>query len=448
MIEINVAFQKFVKYLEYDLKRMLLIIIMVLQITDKRILSFFEQRPGMDFESTILKFIDIMETLNENMNKTLTNSTVTEILDSIKCLRSDNKTILSAAMVEVKRGLNDDIRMILSNSVNEKLEPTLREKLKEQQSILVANVSGRLEQVLENKITGLKETTNANRDIINTQISGLKATTNANREIINSQNDTLNSLLKRFENSSKKGKMSENLLNNVLAEVYPLAEIEDVGKTKETGDIMMLRKNKPKILVENKDWTRAIVNAEVQKFVRDVEIQKCHGLFLSQNVGICSRDNYEINILEGNLVTVYIHNVNYDPEKIRVGVDIIDNISEILKEIDVLEINQSTEYSISKELTQFINAEYQNYLAHKERTIKMAKDFVANLIKHEEEFNFSSLEKFLSSKCNVQNNKYSCKYCGFIGKKSQSLSAHMRGCTKYKATLEKPKNNEICIDTE
>ena len=420
---------------------------MVLQITDKRILSFFEQRPGMDFESTILKFIDIMETLNENMNKTLTNSTVTEILDSIKCLRSDNKTILSAAMVEVKRGLNDDIRMILSNSVNEKLEPTLREKLKEQQSILVANVSGRLEQVLENKITGLKETTNANRDIINTQISGLKATTNANREIINSQNDTLNSLLKRFENSSKKGKMSENLLNNVLAEVYPLAEIEDVGKTKETGDIMMLRKNKPKILVENKDWTRAIVNAEVQKFVRDVEIQKCHGLFLSQNVGICSRDNYEINILEGNLVTVYIHNVNYDPEKIRVGVDIIDNISEILKEIDVLEINQSTEYSISKELTQFINAEYQNYLAHKERTIKMAKDFVANLIKHEEEFNFSSLEKFLSSKCNVQNNKYSCKYCGFIGKKSQSLSAHMRGCTKYKATLEKPKNNEICIET-
>ena len=35
-------------------------------------------------------------------------------------------------------------------------------------------------------------------------------------------------------------------------------------------------------------------------------------------------------------------------KKISVGVDIIDNISEILKEIDVLEINQSTEYCISK----------------------------------------------------------------------------------------------------
>ena len=89
-------------------------------------------------------------------------------------------------------------------------------------------------------------------------------------------------------------------------------------------------------------------------------------------------------------------------------------------------------------------------MAHKERTIKMAKDFVANLIKHEEEFNFSSLEKFLESKCNTQNNKNVCKYCGFIGKKAQSLSAHMRGCAKYKATLkkEKPENMEICIETE
>ena len=76
-----------------------------------------------------------------------------------------------------------------------------------------------------------------------------------------------------------------------------------------------IEKINQQILIENKDWTRPIVNAEVQKFVRDVEIQKCHGLFLSQNVGICSKDNYEINILEGNLVTVYIHNVNYDQEK-------------------------------------------------------------------------------------------------------------------------------------
>ena len=41
-------------------------------------------------------------------------------------------------------------------------------------------------------------------------------------------------------------------------------------------------------------------------------------------------------------------------------------------------------------------------------------------------------------------------YCVFIGKKAQSLSADMRGCAKYKATLnkDKPENSEICIETE
>lgn len=404
---------------------------MSINITNTQILLFFKQNPTLNPELTILKFINIMESLKDNMNKTLNNTTVVEILDNIKSLRSDNKLIVSSAMLEVKRGLNEDIRMILSNSMNEKLEPTLREKLKEQQSTLITNVSGRLEQLLESKISGLKETTNANR------------------EIINCQNDTLNSFLKRFENSSKKGKISENFLNNVLAEVYPLAEIQDVGKTKETGDIMFLRKSKPTILIENKEWTRPIVNQEIVKFERDVEIQKTHGLFLSQNTGICSKDNYEVNLINSNQVVVYIHNVNYDPEKIKVGIDIIDSISEIVKNIEAMEVCNEDQNTISKELTQHINAEYQNYLAHKEKTIKMAKDFLSNLIKHEEQFNFSSLESFLSSKYTATNQKFVCKYCGFVGKKSTSLSAHMRFCKKKPTTsTNKNESIELCIDTE
>ena len=128
---------------------------MALQITNKRIISFFQQRPEMDFESTLLKFIDIMESLNENMNKTLNNTTVMEILDNIKSMKTDNKLLIMQAMAEIKRGLNEDIRMIMSNSINERLEPTLRLKLQEQQTQLVDNVSGRLEHLLESKISSL-----------------------------------------------------------------------------------------------------------------------------------------------------------------------------------------------------------------------------------------------------------------------------------------------------
>ena len=41
-------------------------------INNIKILSFFDQRPELDVETTLLKFIDIMETLQESMNKTLT----------------------------------------------------------------------------------------------------------------------------------------------------------------------------------------------------------------------------------------------------------------------------------------------------------------------------------------------------------------------------------------
>ena len=84
---------------------------MVINITNKQILSFFEQHPTLNPEITILKFINIMESLQENMNKTLNNSTVLEILDSINSLKRDNESNLSKYMLEIKSGLNEDIRM-------------------------------------------------------------------------------------------------------------------------------------------------------------------------------------------------------------------------------------------------------------------------------------------------------------------------------------------------
>lgn len=58
--------------------------------------------------------------------------------------------------------------------------------------------------------------------------------------------------------------MSENLVLNTLKTMYPNAEINSVGQTKETCDIMLVRNNKPKILLENKDWRRPVIQEEVK----------------------------------------------------------------------------------------------------------------------------------------------------------------------------------------
>ena len=66
---------------------------------------------------------------------------------------------------------------------------------------------------------------------------------------------------------------------------------------------------------------------EVKKFIRDIEQQKCHGVFLSQNSGITSKQHFQIDMI-GKNIAIYIHNVHYDSTLIKSAVDIIDNLHE------------------------------------------------------------------------------------------------------------------------
>jgi len=411
----------------------------MIQITNIKILSFFNQRPEMNVEATFLKFIDIMEALQENMSKTLTNSNVMEILDNMKTMnmkfdRSQevSQFNLSKCMNELKHSMNEDIKTLMSINMMEKVEPVLREKFKEQHLAFVNVTFDKITNMFDNKLLNINEISKSNK------------------EILSSQNDKLTNLLNRFENSSNKGKMSENLVLNTLKDLYPNAEIYSVGQTKETCDIMLVRNNKPKILVENKDWRRPVIQEEVKKFMRDIELQKCCGLFLSQNTTITTKDNYEINVHDGN-VLVYVHCANNDPEKIKIALDIIDSFSNTLKLLEEESCSEENMNTISKEVTDHINAEYQNFLSKKNKTIKMAKEFIQTLVKQLDEFSVPSLETYLSSKYSVSSSKYVCEFCGFIGKSQQSKSAHMRGCNENKKLSTKKKgvsDSDLCIETE
>ena len=400
-------------------------------INNIKILSFFEQRPEMDVETTFLKFIDIMETLQESMNKTLTNTTVLEILDNLKTMNTKfersqevSQFNLSKYMNELKREMNEEIKTIMSISMMEKVEPVLRAKLKEQQCAIVDSAIDKFTNIFDNKFLNINEISKSNK------------------EILSSQNDKLTNLLNRFENSSNKGKMSENLVLNTLKDLYPNAEIYSVGQTKETCDIMLVRNNKPKILVENKDWSRPVIQEEVKKFMRDIDLQKCCGLFLSQNTTITTKDNFEINVHDGN-VLVYVHCANNDPEKIKIALDIIDSFSNTLKLLEEESCSEENMNTISKEVTDHINAEYQNFLSKKNKTIKLAKEFIQTLVKQLEEFTIPSLETYLASKYSLSSSKFVCEFCGFVGKNQQSKSAHMRGCAKKGVA-----GSTMCIETE
>ena len=415
------------------------------------------------------------------------NSLIPKNQDETSSVKQINETIkmLQSSFLDFKRDYIDDMKMILTNNVSEKVAPLLKEQnaimldkthllinellpknqdegivkqmnealkslgssLSEETNKLLASsitqttftdfittidnkfsnalqssqsLFGSTEQRLDSSIREIKSSTES-------QINYLKELSASGQTITSSLNTSVSDLLRKMENSSSKGKISENIVFNILHTLFPCSQIDPVGTTKETGDIILTRNNKPKILIENKNWDKNVVQEEVKKFIHDVEKNDCCGLFLSQNYGIANKENFQIDI-SGKNILLYLHEVKNDAEKIRVAISIIDHFKSKLDELD----NNTDIDTISKDVLDTINREYQNHALQKINMIKLIKECNQKMLKQMDEIKIPSLEDYLSRRYAFSTSKFTCKYCGFIGKNQGSMSAHYRGCAGRK----------------
>jgi hypothetical protein len=246
--------------------------------------------------------------------------------------------------------------------------------------------------------------------------------------------DDLSSYLKKFNNSSFKGAIGETELQALLNKMFPSAEIINSSGTKACGDFMMERDNRPNIMFENKVYDRNVTPDEVQKFIRDVDEIKTNAIFLSQNSGISRKKNFQVDIHKG-LIMIYIHNVQYSPDKIQLAIDIIDNLSERIQDLDV----ENDENIISKSLLDEINTEFIEFNRQRDEIILTSKDFQKKLIGQLENLKLNALTKYLSTKYSSnEKTGYTCEYCNhFTTATKKSLSAHTRACKKqHEITVE------------
>jgi len=485
-----------------------------LTLDNKTIWKFFkEEHPSLDLETSVLIFIDIMNKLSQDVNTSLNNTLAQQLVDSMKQLQSqvsvvsdsvtrmqtDTLTNLSLKLAEFKKDYIEDVKMILTNNVSDKIAPLMREQnammidkthllinelipknnetlskqMNESIKLLNSSISEETNKFLSSSVTqkSLEEFItkvdtkfssalsssmvhySSSEQRLDTSIRDIKGSTEnnfnsikematSNQQITSALNNNVSDLLKKMEISSVKGKVSENVLCSILHSLFPVAQIDSVGTTKETGDVMLTRNNKPKILIENKCWDKNVVQEEVRKFIHDVETQRCCGLFLSQNYGIANKSNFEINIHDGN-VLVYVHEVNNDAEKIKVAIDIIDHFKSKLDEFD----DKSDIDTISKELLDTINKEYQQHSVQKINVMKTIKDFSQKILKQVEEIQIPALDNYLSTRYASSSSKYVCQYCEYVGKNQQAMSAHQRGCT-IKKNIESPSTDENKIEIQ
>jgi hypothetical protein len=261
------------------------------------------------------------------------------------------------------------------------------------------------------------------------KLNEIKEISTLNNSTQQSLYTNVSEMLKKFEKGITKGTVSENIVYNILLSLYPCAQLDHVGgEQKETGDIMLIRNNKPKILIENKDHiSMNVPKMDVEKFIRDCEIQNCSGVMFAQHRGIANKQNFELQLNNGN-VLLYVHEVNFDKDKIKIAIDIIENFKIKIDET----FNNDADCVIDKDTLNEINREFINYASQKNNMTKLLKDFNEKMNFSINELKIPSLEKFLSSKfasASIQSDNI-CKYCEKPVQKS--LVQHYRYCQAKK----------------
>ena len=478
-----------------------------IQIQNKRILEFYSQNPSINFEAVNLIFVDLFEKLLGDMNSAMNSTINSQILSTVGDLKSQFNTLnssvsklnseisnnISIKFQESKREYIEDIKSIISNNFSQssdKLSVLLQQntsQLVDKTTLLMNEVVPKSNELYYKQLsdsistfqksmsedtTKLLQTVNRD-DSLDSFLSTFETKSNnllqplfsfinaseerINKNVISLKNDSqasaqdkimneLSEFLGKYKNSSFKGQFGENQLETVLNQLFPTGEVLNTTGQKAACDFRVNRSNLPTILIETKNYDRNVTIDEVKKFIRDIEEQKCHGVFLSQHSGITSKQNFQIDI-KGPHILVYVHNVDYCPHTIKIATDIIDSLSCKIEEIE----EDPDQISIPKETLDDINKEYAKFIERKSSIIDISKDFHKKLISEVEDIKFPSLSKYLVSKCgSILNNEHETIICSICNKfeatSNKSLSAHQRGCKKKYASM----NNEpsIVINTQ
>lgn len=460
-------------------------------INNKEVFDFYKKH-NLNFETTNLLFINIMNNLITNMDTSINSTLADKLLSTISGLsckfstletnisqyQSNIADIISLKFNDYRRDYLEEIKLILTSNNVDHIAPLIKETNenmlaktsviltelipKNQQvmttdinnnfKLLQASLSSETNKLLSNTIDRhvideFKQ--NINQTIMQTHstltgiitasesriegklkhsddklnnISKLFAETNHSTSTLQ---NSVTEMLKKFEKGVGKGNVSEHVTYNILLALYPCAQIDHVGNdVKESGDIVLIRNNKPKILIENKDHdTTNVPRNEVTKFIRDCEIQNCCGIMLAQNKGIANKENFEIQIHNGN-VLLYVHETKFDVEKIKTAIEIVENFKMKLDEVIV----KDNDCVIEKDMLDDINKEFSSYINQKYTLIKLVKDFNDKINTSITELKMPTLEKYLSSRfasSNVQTDN-TCKYCERYVPKS--MLQHYRYC--------------------
>jgi hypothetical protein len=196
----------------------------------------------------------------------------------------------------------------------------------------------------------------------------------------------------------------------------------------------------------SKNYNHNVPTKEILKFKKDMELNNSSGVMICQNHGITSKNNFEFEIFNGN-VYIYLHYVNYDPDKIRTAVDIIDNLKLQFKNT---ESNQMESIFMDTALFAKINAEIIKNIERRDNLVNTIKKNTDRMVKDLRDIDFPILRDFIAiNSGSTESRKFICEYCGKIPEKNniKALQTHYRFC-KEKQQATNPKSDNESEESE
>ena len=467
-------------------------------LTNERAKAFYSINSHLDFNTMNGIFVDIMENLLQNMSNDIENGHNTNLIKELSSrlenmessFNQHNKSIsssLSHLSEHISTMITQHLESMMSNmrdtirSNNGDTERNIMGRMKESNDLFLNKVSSLTKneeltafmkaelikvnekvQLESERLLNTMEKSNVSdpmvkiNDLISNNYSQLDSSFKARIDsFFSSQSSTQGSMyteiLNRLEKttsavdvvgtyfqkqigSTNKGKHGEAKLEIILSQMFPSANIQNTSGMTAAGDFIVERNDKSKVLIDTKDYDTVVPIKEVNKMIRDIEKNSCHGILISQNSGIAQKNDFEINVHDHKII-VFLHNARYDSERIMMAFNIIDYLEPYLVSSVSDDDNKET---ISNELLSTINKEYQELVTQKLNLIQSIKKSQGDLILQVQKMDLPALTGYLDKKfANTGKTGLKCDICNiYIGKNAKSLAAHRRRCKPVSQNIE------------
>jgi hypothetical protein len=464
-----------------------------LTINNKRLHDFYSANPHINFEAMNLILLGVLEQLNNDISK-LSNLTATgEILNCVKDIKHGLASISDSVVLNLNEhnarflettklviGMassenTDKIIQLLNRNTDSFIERLntsipktqddasrrIQDSLAAVQTAIQTDIRGFLSSAnsdttlkefmvaLEQRLTQQQQPLcayiTAQQDQLAAQLSNIKDDALVNRTVSDKLFTELGEFLGKYKSSSQfKGQCSENMVEAVLNKLMPTADIANTTAVKASGDFIIRREDKPTILIENKNYERNVNPEETKKFLRDVVEQRCSGIMMSQFSGIASKPNGFIEIHDTN-VLVYLHNVDYSSDKIKMAIDVIDNLSVKLESISTQE--ETTGIVIKKDVLDRINEQFQTFMNQRDAVLVTLRESHKKAVSQVEDMKLPELSLFLNDKyASIQNQQFLCDVCSMAFTNKRSLASHKKMHKNKQQSVVEPENDNADED--